>query len=542
MLDLGTLGGTYSSAYGINDSGQVVGYSNTAGGDYHAFLYDSTAMTDLGTLGGTYSYAYGINDSGQVVGYSGTIGHASRAFLYNGTAMTDLGTLGGTSSYAYSINNSGQVVGQSYTSGGDRRGFLYDGTVGMLDLNDLIPPDSGCVLSDAYAINSSGQIAGNGDIGEERHAFLLTPVSGPSILGYEQVRQIRISRTEFEYSFRVKAKNLQSDMARHITLKLDSVPANISVVNDKVFFASLPGGQEVLSEDTFTVRIDHSIPANENDLVWEVSDHREPYLPGDIDRNYMVNFGDVEFLAYNWLRSSVSRGLTGYWKFDEPTGIIAADSSGNTRDGVLNGGLWRPSSGVVDGSLELDGDDYVVATGYKGVLGSSSRTCAAWIKTENTGIFMYWGIQAASSKWAIFINNTVGWGGATGALRVSVGAGRVVATTDLRDNQWHHIAIVLADDGSPTTGEIKFYVDGVLEVNSYTANDSINTTDDSDLLIGSSFTGLIDEVRIYDRDLTLEEIQLLYNNPSDDPNYEGVGDLFDLSDLADIARHWQMQN
>jgi probable HAF family extracellular repeat protein len=122
IQDLGTLGGSYSGARGINRGGQVVGYSETAAGRVHAFLWVNGAMTDLGTLGGSSSYAYGINDNGQVVGYSTTASGQDHAFVWQNGTMTDLGTLGGNRSVAYAINNSGQVVGESNSTVG---GSLY---------------------------------------------------------------------------------------------------------------------------------------------------------------------------------------------------------------------------------------------------------------------------------------------------------------------------------------------------------------------------------------------------------------------------------
>jgi probable HAF family extracellular repeat protein len=69
MTDLGTLGGPYSSAYSINDNGQIVGESTNASGYSHAFLWQNDIMTDLGTLTGRAdSSALSINNAGQIVG------------------------------------------------------------------------------------------------------------------------------------------------------------------------------------------------------------------------------------------------------------------------------------------------------------------------------------------------------------------------------------------------------------------------------------------------------------------------------------------
>lgn len=69
-IDLGTFGGDESWAYGLNNSGDVVGWAEFAEGNYHAFIWDGDSKFDLGTLGGLFSAAYGINDSGTVVGYA----------------------------------------------------------------------------------------------------------------------------------------------------------------------------------------------------------------------------------------------------------------------------------------------------------------------------------------------------------------------------------------------------------------------------------------------------------------------------------------
>ena len=75
------------------------------------------AVVDLGTLGGTFSVAYGINDRGQIDGFSTIPGDkATHAFVLNHGVMTDLGTLGGPNSLACEVRNALQATGLAETS------------------------------------------------------------------------------------------------------------------------------------------------------------------------------------------------------------------------------------------------------------------------------------------------------------------------------------------------------------------------------------------------------------------------------------------
>lgn len=187
IKDLGTItSGDDSFAYSINSNGTIVGYSGDQDQLDHAtaFVWTPTtangttgSMVRVGSFGGNFSYAFGINDGGQIVGASGLPGDSvSHAFLKTGATMSDLGTLGGTTSEALGINNISMVVGDARNAAAVKHAFLYaNGTIA--DLNNLIPAGSNWTLQKATAINDLAQIVGIGiNPSGESHGFLLTPL------------------------------------------------------------------------------------------------------------------------------------------------------------------------------------------------------------------------------------------------------------------------------------------------------------------------------------------------------------------------------
>ena len=167
IIDLGTLGGGYSVATGINGRGEVVGYSlpSTTSGLLHAFLYDASGMHDLGTLpGGTYSVAEDLNDAGQVVGWANSVaGGVNRPVLWEAGTMRDLGTLGGSYGTATAINAAGAITGWSGVASSDAHAFLYE---------DGSMRDLGGTSSIGYGINGLGHVAGGSAQAPVGHAVV----------------------------------------------------------------------------------------------------------------------------------------------------------------------------------------------------------------------------------------------------------------------------------------------------------------------------------------------------------------------------------
>jgi len=187
MVDLGTLGGSCTFAYALNNRGQVVGQSTLSEDETsHPYVWEGNKMTDLGTLGGTYGFATWLNDSGTVVGLATPQGdQALIAFVWKHGAISNLGVLPGNGcSGANAINSKGQIVGGSGFNIADffadcddpvEHAVLWEhGRI--LDLNNFVPPGFDLTLNEATSINDSGEISGFGTLSDgTQHAFLLIP-------------------------------------------------------------------------------------------------------------------------------------------------------------------------------------------------------------------------------------------------------------------------------------------------------------------------------------------------------------------------------
>ena len=229
---------------------------------------------------------------------------------------------------------------------------------------------------------------------------------------------------------------------------------------------------------------------------------------------YSVCFVFALVLVLTSAANAADPNLVGWWRFNEGSGTTATDSSGNERHGVLvDNPVWV--DGVHGSALEFEANNHVAVPGYEGIMGSSPRTTCAWINVAKTSAsIITWGPAGSGTKWCMRTHN------GPASLRVECGQSYIYGTTDLVDGEWHHVAAVLEDDGSPAVEEIKFYVDGVLDEIGEANPRPVNTASGVEFRIaydlnntGRTYQGLMDDVRIYDRALSADDIQALIQDP-----------------------------
>lgn len=209
--------------------------------------------------------------------------------------------------------------------------------------------------------------------------------------------------------------------------------------------------------------------------------------------------------------SSLDRdpALAAWWRFDETSGAVARDASGHGRDATLvqRGGGIEWGAGRVNGAVHLDGKARWVVRGFKGITGTEPRTVTAWIRTPSrSGQIVVWGVNDAGKMWRFgFIRGRIG---------VTPKGGYLYMRDATDDDQWHHVAIVIRAGSPPNLYEhARLYLDGepaVIHDIGLLDLWPIDTGEGQDVEIGPGWKGWLDDVRIYQRALTEEEIRQLY--------------------------------
>jgi hypothetical protein len=204
-------------------------------------------------------------------------------------------------------------------------------------------------------------------------------------------------------------------------------------------------------------------------------------------------------------------GLSGRWTFDEGNGATAADASGGGNAGILSGGVsWV--SGARGGALAFTGGQVRIPT--RAAFETPAVTVEAWVKQTGTpGPYRYVVAKGASACMAASYGLYTGPGGGIQFYVSSAGGTRFARSPDagdgVWDGRWHLVA------GTYDGSAVRLYVDGA-EVGSGTpATDPIDygALDTRDLFVGHydgctglDFVGSVDDVRIYGRALTADEV------------------------------------
>ncbi len=231
----------------------------------------------------------------------------------------------------------------------------------------------------------------------------------------------------------------------------------------------------------------------------------------------------------------LTTGIQGYWPFDSFENGIANDASGNGRDATIGEGEPVLAPGKMGNALFFDGDSDLLVD-WKGIGGNNPRTISLWLRSTDTGNGMVgWGAFSSGEKWHFRIDGT-------GQIRTEIEGSYNVGDMYVADGEWHHVVSVFEGENIE---DITHYVDGVENAVSSMGSTTvmINTAADEesqDVSLGSRtqgdswnrITGSLDDIRIYDRALSQEEVLELYDM-GNAPRLAGVREFSEIAALVD---------
>ena len=216
--------------------------------------------------------------------------------------------------------------------------------------------------------------------------------------------------------------------------------------------------------------------------------------------------------------------LVGVWLFDEDQGLTAKDASGNGHDGNIKGAKWV--EGKIKGALEFDGNGNIVEIPHDNVFDLTEYTISAWVKTEPTGkwqtVIGKEPVAGNPRNYGIFVAGNTNL---LGVNYTTAGAWKTAfSKTVAADGKWHHVAATF--DGT----HLRAYFDGVMEGETKTEIPPDHNTEPVRIgrwgnPRGDYWSGVLDEVAMFNRALTEDEIQDITMNMRDALAVEALGKL-----------------
>jgi hypothetical protein len=205
----------------------------------------------------------------------------------------------------------------------------------------------------------------------------------------------------------------------------------------------------------------------------------------------------------------------GYWKFDAGSGTTAMDTSGNGYTGTLvNGPVW--TTGVLGDALAFNGTSSYVNVPSAKALDAYPLTVATWFKTGTgtglTGLVNKY-VAASMNGYQIFMNNgnLCAWYFRDSGDYVWDGSGCTLSTAGFADNNWHYAVFVVDANGG------RLYVDGSETASQAWTGNAGAINNSHALSFGRYpgvaqpyFSGLLDDVRLYNAALTAQQVTTLY--------------------------------
>lgn len=222
-------------------------------------------------------------------------------------------------------------------------------------------------------------------------------------------------------------------------------------------------------------------------------------------------------IASNSQAQFVSGDLLGWWKFDETSGVTAADASGNNLDATVTGPTW--TSGRMNGALDLGAADALAMSGPTGDM--TAFTVAFWIKPRSRSDYN----QCIGPSWSQFLFHT----SSDGSIYCGIDQGSwssrfTLPAGTLALDAWQHFAFTY------DAGAAEFYKDGQIQATSTGMNAPTLWTGFS----AGSFDGLLDDLRIYSRALTSGEVAELTLDTDGDGTPDGSDPDDDNDGMSDV--------